>query len=39
MMQLDEPDEFVGATGETHTVRELCRRLLTMWGFDWEKYS
>jgi len=26
MLQLDEPDDFVIATGETHTVREFCER-------------
>lgn len=25
MLQLDEPQDFVIATGETHTVREFCR--------------
>lgn len=26
MLQLDAPDDFVIATGETHTVREFCER-------------
>jgi GDPmannose 4,6-dehydratase len=26
MLQLDVPDDFVIATGETHTVREFCQR-------------
>jgi GDPmannose 4,6-dehydratase len=29
MLQQDEPDDFVIATGETHTVRELCERAFT----------
>jgi len=26
MLQQDEPDDYVIATGETHTVREMCAR-------------
>jgi GDPmannose 4,6-dehydratase len=38
MMQLDEPDDFVIATGETHTVREFLERAFTHAGLDWEKH-
>lgn len=38
MMQLDEPDDFVIATGETHTVREFVECAFAHVGLDWEKY-
>lgn len=38
MMQLDEADDFVVATGETHTVREFVRTAFDHVGLDWEKY-
>jgi GDPmannose 4,6-dehydratase len=38
MMQLDEPDDFVVATGETHTVREFVQTAFNHVGLDWEKY-
>jgi len=38
MMQLDEPDDFVVATGETHTVREFVECAFGYAGLDWEKY-
>jgi len=38
MMQLDEPDDFVVATGETHTVREFVQLAFDYAGLDWEKY-
>jgi len=38
MMQLDEPDDFVVATGETHTVREFAQIAFDHVGLDWEKY-
>jgi GDPmannose 4,6-dehydratase len=39
MMQLDEPDDFVVATGETHTVREFVQTAFDHVGLDWEKYA
>src|SRR6476659_9285500 len=38
MLQQDEPDDFVIATGETHTVRELCDRAFARTGVEltWE---
>ena len=38
MMQLDEPDDFVVATGETHTVREFVQIAFDYVGLDWQKY-
>jgi len=38
MMQLSEPDDFVVATGETHTVREFVQTAFEHVGLDWEKY-
>lgn len=37
MMQLDEPDDFVVATGETHTVREFVQSAFDYAGLDWRK--
>ena len=36
ILQCDHPDEFVLATGETHTVREFCQRAFARLGFDLE---
>jgi GDPmannose 4,6-dehydratase len=38
MMQRDEPEDFVVATGETHTVREFVERSAEVAGYDivWE---
>jgi GDPmannose 4,6-dehydratase len=38
MMQLDEPDDFVVATGETHTVREFVQSAFEHVGLDWKKW-
>jgi GDPmannose 4,6-dehydratase len=38
MMQRDEPDDFVIATGETHTVREFVECAFDYRGLDWKKY-
>ena len=38
MLQRDEPDDFVIATGETHSVREFCELAFSHVGLDWEKY-
>jgi GDPmannose 4,6-dehydratase len=38
MLQQDEPDDFVIATGEHRTVRELVVTAFGMVGLDWEKY-
>src|SRR5947209_4626843 len=38
MLQQREPDDYVVATGETHTVREFCERAFARAGLDWERY-
>jgi GDPmannose 4,6-dehydratase len=38
MLQQDEPDDYVVATGETHSVREFCQLAFDRVGLDWEKY-
>ena len=38
MLQLDSPDDFVVATGETHSVREFLETAFGHVGLDWEKY-
>jgi GDPmannose 4,6-dehydratase len=38
MLQQDEPDDYVLATGEAHTVREFCELAFDHVGLDWEKY-
>jgi GDPmannose 4,6-dehydratase len=38
MLQQPEPDDYVIATGETHSVRELCEVAFGLAGLDWERY-
>jgi GDPmannose 4,6-dehydratase len=38
MLQHDRPDDYVVATGETHSVREFCQEAFGCVGLDWEKY-
>ncbi|MBD5656937.1 MAG: GDP-mannose 4,6-dehydratase, partial [Candidatus Eremiobacteraeota bacterium] len=38
MLQRDEPDDYVVATGRTHTVRELCRLAFAAVDLDYENY-
>jgi GDPmannose 4,6-dehydratase len=38
MLQQDQPDDYVVATNETHTVREFCEKAFGHVGLDWEKY-
>lgn len=38
MLQRDEPDDFVIATGEAHSVREFCELAFGHAGLDWEKH-
>ena len=35
MLQQDEPDDYVVATGETHSVREFCELAFGHVGLDW----
>jgi GDPmannose 4,6-dehydratase len=38
MLQQDAPDDYVIATGDTHTVKEFCELSFGRVGLDWEKY-
>ena len=38
MLQQDNPDDYVIATGETHTVKEFLQESFGRVGLDWEKY-
>ncbi len=38
ILQHSKPDDFVVATGEVHTVRDLCQTAFSAAGLDWKKY-
>ncbi len=38
MLQQDEPDDYVVATGETHSVRELVETAFGLVGRDWQQH-
>ena len=38
MLQQDEPDDYVIATGETHSVREMCEVAFGHVGLNWQDY-
>ena len=38
MLQADEPDDYVLATNETHTVKEFVKEAFGHVGLEWEKY-
>lgn len=38
MLQQDTADDYVVATGETHTVREFCQLAFDRVGLDWEQH-
>ncbi len=38
MLQGERPDDYVVATGETHSVREFCQEAFDYVGLDWERY-
>lgn len=38
MLQQDEPEDYVIATGETHSVREFVELAFDYLGLDWKKY-
>lgn len=38
MLQQDEPDDYVIATNETHTVREFCEETFAALDLDWKEY-
>jgi len=38
MLQQENPDDYVLATNETHTVKEFCQEAFGHAGLDWEQY-
>jgi len=38
MLQQDQPDDYVIATGQTHSVQRLCEVAFSYLGLDWRKY-
>ncbi len=38
MLQQDQPDDYVIATGETHSVQEFCELAFDRVGLKWDKY-
>ena len=38
MLQRDEPDDYVVATGETHSIEEFATRAFAEAGLDWRQY-
>jgi len=38
MLQQNKPDDYIIATNELHTVRELTEKAFEMVGLDWQKY-
>jgi GDPmannose 4,6-dehydratase len=38
MLQQEEPSDYVIATGETHSVRQLCEIAFSHVGLDWQKH-
>ena len=38
MLQQDKPDDYVIATGETHSVREFVQKVFQKLDLDYEKY-
>ena len=38
MLQQDQPEDYVIATGKTHSVRDVCEIAFAHLGLDWRKY-
>jgi GDPmannose 4,6-dehydratase len=38
MLQQPQPDDYVVATGETHSVRDFCANAFQLAGLDWQDY-
>jgi GDPmannose 4,6-dehydratase len=38
MLQQEKPDDYVVATGESHSVREFVQEVFSYLGLDWHKY-
>lgn len=39
MMKKNEPDDYVLASGESHSIREVCEIAFRYIGLDWEQYT
>ena len=39
MLQQDQPDDFVVATGRTHSIRDLCKAAFGCVDLEWERYA
>ena len=39
MLQQPDPDDYVVATGKTHSVRDFCANAFQLVGLDWERYG
>jgi GDPmannose 4,6-dehydratase len=38
MLQQEQPDDYVVATNETHSVRDFCAEAFGLLGLDWQQY-
>jgi GDPmannose 4,6-dehydratase len=38
MLQQPAPDDYVVATGESHSIRDMCEEAFACVGLDWEEY-
>lgn len=38
MLQQDQPDDYVIATNETHSVKDFCQEVFQLLDLDWRKY-
>ncbi|MCK4626765.1 MAG: GDP-mannose 4,6-dehydratase [Phycisphaerae bacterium] len=38
MLQQDQPDDYVVATGQTHSVREFVEEVFSLLGLNWKEY-
>jgi GDPmannose 4,6-dehydratase len=38
ILQQDKPDDYVVATGETHSVKDFCAEAFGLLGLDWQKH-
>jgi GDPmannose 4,6-dehydratase len=38
MLQQEKPDDYVIATGQTHSIQELCEEAFGLLDLDWKKY-
>jgi len=38
ILQDDHPDDYICATGKTHSIAELCQYVFSSLGLDWEKF-